>query len=286
MRPAASQLAWLLTLLFAVLPAAAPGEPPQHEAGKKQSASSGGRKKAKKKGKTSKGGTNKASAGAKASPANLAIRGMKIVVKDATIEEMTLDEFAEWIGRETGATVVVRWRTLEEVGIGPGSMVSLKAKNISIRKLLAMAFDKLTERTPSVELAAKAEGNMIYISTRKEINAAILTRVYDVQDLMAAAPNFAGLGVKHVGSPGGAGIKTPRQLDASGREKKVDPAIEELIEAIMKHIQPLSWKKNGGKGTIRFFKGRLIVRNNIEVHQLLAGVVAPSGNEAERASRS
>ncbi|MFQ5429425.1 MAG: hypothetical protein ACE5E1_03855 [Phycisphaerae bacterium] len=207
-------------------------------------------------------------------PRNLAVKAMKQIVADAEFRDLTFEEFAEWLGRETGANVVVRWRVLEASGVERDYPIALKKKNIAVRKLLILVFRQVTEDLPSVTLAAKADGNTLIISTRKNLNAKRLTRVYDVRDLLIRIPNFSGTRIGNLGLGGGGRFRLdharPVEIDPTVR----DPEVRRLIHLITTHIQPLSWKVHGGKGTIRYLRGRLIIYNNIEVHQRLAGIVS------------
>jgi hypothetical protein len=60
------------------------------------------------------------------------------------------------------------------------------------------------------------------------------------------------------------------------KNQKTDEQALRLVELITSHIYPESWKVNGGAGTITLFKGRLIIRNHLLVHEQLGGGSAPS----------
>lgn len=52
-----------------------------------------------------------------------------------------------------------------------------------------------------------------------------------------------------------------------------DEKLQEFMELILVTIEPESWQINGlgGEGMIFPYKGKLIVRNNRHVHQLIGG---------------
>ena len=205
-------------------------------------------------------------------PKNMAVKAMRMVIGDAEFVDMTLDEFTDWLGRRTGANVVVRWNVLDQHGVERDRSISLKRKNIVVRELLAIVFRRITEKLPAVELAARAEGNTIVISTRKDINAKRITRAYDVQEMLINIPHFRGVQIADIGF-GDNGRLRLRKIQENRKRREPNAKVRRLINIITTHIQPHSWKVNGGKGTIRHFKGRLIVHNNLEVHQQLGGVV-------------
>lgn len=209
-------------------------------------------------------------------PRHLAVSGLKKVIDDATFDAMSFEDFAEWIGRTTGANVVVRWTMLEPLEILPTTPITFSAKKIKLRELLARVFDHLAESRPGLELAAKADGNVLTISSRKDLNSTRLTRSYDVQDLLVSAPNFTGLGIDELGLGGADSFRVSGASADEAATQRPDPAVRKLIEVIQKHIEPRSWKIAGGKGAIRFHRGRLVIYNSLEVHQRIAGALAAS----------
>ena len=236
------------------------GKPPKKgKAGAKSSAKSSGKSgKAKAKGKT---------------PKNLARKALKLVVENAEFEDMTFEDFVEWLGRETKANVVVRWRIVEKEGVERDAPIYLKQKNITVKKLLPLVFRQVTEELDGVELAARTDGNILLISTRKNLNAKMVVRTYPVRDLLLHIPNFEsqrdlidGRGRGPVAGRRGTG-------GAGDPSAKLDTRTRKLIEVITGAIEPGSWQINGGRGTIGYFRGRLVIRNSLEVHQRIGGAL-------------
>ncbi|MBN2560527.1 MAG: hypothetical protein JXQ75_06320 [Phycisphaerae bacterium] len=217
-------------------------------------------------------------------PRNMAVKAMKMVIENGEFDEMPFEDFVEWLGRTTKANVVVRWKILEEAGVERDGPITLKHGNINVRKLLRLVFAQLTEELRDVELAAKADGNTLIVSTRKDINTKLIARTYAVQDLLIVVPDFTGRRIDDVG-PGGSGFQLGKS-GVSGGEKKAPEPVNRLVHMITGTIQPSSWRVNGGRGTIVYFKGQLVVRNNLEVHQLLGELLGEPGSRTSTARRS
>lgn len=205
-------------------------------------------------------------------PKNLAVKGLAMVLKDVEITDMTLDEFAEWLGRKTKANVIVRWKLLEEVGIEPDYPIAIKTDRIRVRDLLSFLFRRMHEEDPSVELAIMADDNTFIISTRADFANKRVVRTYDVQDMLVAIPDFQADARFDLLIDAGRSLEANMQ-QGSARDADEQKAADELIRLVTTHVIPASWQVNGGKGTIRYFKGRLVVNNSLEVHQLLGGAV-------------
>lgn len=69
------------------------------------------------------------------------------------------------------------------------------------------------------------------------------------------------------GGGGQGGQQGAEQGDLNGGEAQ----LEKLIDLIEQAVEPESWQKNGGTGTIFAFQRMLVIRNTILVHQRLGG---------------
>lgn len=218
---------------------------------------------------------------------NRAVKAMGIIIENAEFDEMPFEDFVEWLERTTQANVVVRWKVLESAGIERDRPLTLKQKNIPLGRLLPMAFENLTHDIEGVEIAAKASGNILLITTRADMNSKLVTRSYDIESLRVVVPNFRGRqpNLDDIGQGGGPG--RPRGVGlmggGGGRTQdgaSIDAETQKLIDVITSMIDPPSWKVNGGKGTITEFKGNLIIRNSEEAHdaiEALLGGAPPAG---------
>lgn len=207
----------------------------------------------------------------KKTPRGLAFKALRTIIKDATFKDMTFEEFTEWLSRQTEANIVVKWKVIEEAEIDVNKLINLKLREVTIRKIIELVFEQVTGELKNVELAAKADDNTLIISTKRDLYKELVTRTYDIQDLLIVVPNFKSRGADFPG--GGArpgGIATG---GSSGELKSGTPeeVAQNLINIITSQIEPESWAVNGGKGTIAYFRGKLVVRNNLIVHEMIGG---------------
>ena len=196
-------------------------------------------------------------------------------------EDTTLEEIFEWVNEQGKATVVVRWRALEEEGVEPDTMVNLKLRDTTVGRALAEALDQVSENDP---VLVRGIRSMIKISTRSDFNRKLYVRVYPIDHLLLTVPDFTDaprvdLTQQSSGGGGGGGGGDTEPIfsdDDSGddidEQEEVARRIEDLILLIEGTIEPDTWLVNGGEGTIAVFnKQLLIVRNSIEVHEKLGG---------------
>ena len=215
-------------------------------------------------------------------PRGLAFKTLRTVVKNAVFKDMTFEEFTEWLARQGKANVIVRWKVIEDAGIDVDKLINLKLHDVTVRQIIELVFEDLAAGLDKVELAAKADDNTIIISTKRDLYKDLVTRTYDIQDLLIVVPDFAaqGAGTPTGRSTPGAGLSAGRQSQElkSGTPEEL---AQSLINIITSQIEPESWAVNGGKGTIAYFKGRLVIRNNLIVHELIGG---PGANKPKAPS--
>lgn len=212
-----------------------------------------------------------------------------------SLDAVPLEQVMEWLAEQTGVNVLVRWSELEAVGVERHRAISVKARNLRFSQLLWLIMNEAGGRDGT--LAYRATGNMIVLSTEEDLNRDMVVKVYDVHDLVHKVPYYANARfVRTQTYVAGVQPRVAQQAVAfqpiigealSGvemytndddgerfrqeREGGPDEGMRELIDAIVASVQPESWGINGGPGSIRAFRGYLIVRNTPLVHQQLAG---------------
>lgn len=220
------------------------------------------------------------------SPTTRVLLNQKIA--DVSFTEATLESTLDWLRSVTGADVVVRWQLLEDAGVRRDASMSLNVRNLPLSQVLWLL---LTEAGGSdVRLAYRATGNLILISTEEDLDRELVTRVYDVADLLFQAPKFrnamqidptqvlqaatqsgqSGSG-NAGGSPAGGAIfpsgGRAEEGDGTGGDERA-----ELVSLIRSTIEPDSWADGGGgRGTIVAFRNLLVIRNTLRVHQSIGG---------------
>jgi hypothetical protein len=203
-----------------------------------------------------------------------------------TFEEAPLDQVMDWLSTLTPMNVVVRWQVLEDAGIDRDKPITMDVRNMRLSQVLYLLLKEAGG--PDLNLAYRASGELLIISTEEDLGQEMVVRVYDVSDLLVRAPRFrsapqldlaqqqggqGGSGSQNIfgGSQGGGSTDDDDEGTRGGRDEDSD--IEELIDLIIQTVEPDSWVDNGGVGTVSAFRNLLVVRNNILVHQALGGYV-------------
>ncbi|MGE0481171.1 MAG: hypothetical protein AB7Q17_11930 [Phycisphaerae bacterium] len=210
--------------------------------------------------------------------------------------ETPLEEVFRTVGKQTSTNVVVRWTRLFEAGVPRDAPITLKTDRLPLDQALWLVFGQL--ESAAEPLAYRAEQNVLLISTARDLGREMVTRVYDVRDLIQTRPREASIFTGHVYqiprvtrvavAPGVAGGEIVSDTYGSGTRVNAstsgdDPFnddnddaperhMRELIATITASVEPESWDVNGGRGVVRAWRGSLLVHNTMAVHQQIAGL--------------
>ncbi len=205
---------------------------------------------------------------------------------DVSFQEAPLDQVMNYVSDVTKLNVVVRWETLETSGIARDKPISMNLKNVRLSQVLWLIMNEAGGS--DVKLAYRASGNLLILSTEEDLGKEMLTRVYDVTDLLVRVPRFTeapridiqqasqgggGGGGQNIFGGGGGGQEEEEDDQGTGQGGVDDERTQQLIDLITQAVEPDSWVQNGGRGTITAFQRNLVVRNNILVHQALGGAI-------------
>ena len=220
-------------------------------------------------------------------------------VPELSFQEAPFEQVMDWVQDQTGANVVVRWQIMEDAGVERDKPISLRVKNLRLSQILWMIMNQAGG--PDLKLAYRASGNLIVMSTELDLGREMVTKVYDISDLLVNVPRFTNAaqldpaqalqGVAQQGGGGfgggggggfggGGGGGGGQQLFQGGQnqggEDDIDPAaeIQRLVDLIRETIEPDTWAETGGgNGSIRAFRNLIVVRNTILVHQRIGGLL-------------
>lgn len=192
-----------------------------------------------------------------------------------------LEQVFEFVEGLTKANVVVKWQLLNDNGVNRDKPITIKAKNVKLSQFLWMLMSEVGGS--DLKLAYRASGNMITFSTDDDLGKEMVTKVYDISDLLIEVPRFsartsldASQALSGAQGGGGGGNLFQDQQDENTDENRgaggIDgPYAAALVSLIRDTVEPDSWAQNGGPGTIHLLRGQLVVRNTILVHQKLGG---------------
>jgi hypothetical protein len=213
-------------------------------------------------------------------------------VPEITFEELSLEQVMDWLADFTHMNVTVRWQILADAGIDRDKPISVHARNLRLSQVLWLIMSEAAGS--EVKLAYRASGNLLVLSTAEDLDKEMVTKIYDVADLLINLPRATrqgafnvtqGLGQTGQGGTGGGGggagggmfgqgqNQQQQQYGQNNTNNTTDQQIQQLVDLIRQTVEPDSWRENGGQGTIIAYQKSIVVRNTLLVHQRLGGFV-------------
>jgi len=190
---------------------------------------------------------------------------------EINFSNVAFSDVVDFLRDVSQANIFVNWRALEAAGIAKDTQVSARLRDVKFAKVLNTVLNEVGGGT--VRLGYTIDEGVITISTEEDLSANVVTRVYDIRDLIINIPDFdnapdfnlqqqqsAGRGGGGGGNLFGGG---------GGGEDDEGPTRVELVDEIIRLIQDTvasdSWKDNGGAvGSLRELQGQLIVTQTPE----------------------
>ncbi|HVT79224.1 MAG TPA: hypothetical protein VHM90_01095 [Phycisphaerae bacterium] len=241
-------------------------------------------------------------------PAN-SRRALMQVVHELDVDGASLGKVIDYLHNVTGANIVVDWKTLELAGVAKESTVSLRVRELTLKKMLQLVLNQVSPNSP---LTYGVDANVIEITTQEALDKNMVTKVYIVDDLVMVgqtvqAPTInlssitsgssgnggggfgsggggfgsgggggGGFGSGGGGSSGGFFNQNQNQQTAQNKETS-DQKGQELVDLIKSVVRPAIWSDNGGTASIKYYKGKLIVTAPVSVHEAIGGPIGDSG---------
>lgn len=179
-------------------------------------------------------------------------RILKLLEKPLTFDlhAMPLAQFAKWFTAETQVPIVLDGKALEGAGIGADTPIFFQQKNYR-------SVSGLNQILKDMALGWTIDEDVLRISTRDELDYRLVTRVYNVLDIVT----FAEVNAKTT--------FRPRPLQDLFRHGECATASQPLVDIVTSTcgvIYP-GWKPEGGWGSARMLPtGLLAVSQTMENH--------------------
>ena len=210
------------------------------------------------------------------------------VLPAVNLSNVTLNDAIDFLRDVSGSNIHVNWKAIEATGITPDTAINIKLRQVSLHKVLGLM---LSEASGGTELAFYIDGGVIEVTTKEVADNTVYTVVYPVRDLLVEPPQFIEppqFDLSYASSRGQAGggrgsssgngspglIANGANLNQQQNQPQVkDARANALVDLIVDIVSPTIWVKNGGKATIRFFDGNLIVTAPRSVHEQIGGPI-------------
>ncbi|MBL8879412.1 MAG: hypothetical protein JNG88_09865 [Phycisphaerales bacterium] len=203
------------------------------------------------------------------------LRLLNTRIPEIDFRETPLGSALEVITAFFDGNVVIRWQELSSAGIADDKPISMRLRNCTLSYALWLVLSEAGGA--DALLAYRASANTLLISTDADLGREMITKVYDVSDLLISARRFSNAprldtsAISSGGSGAGASALQPVEDNASDAAPADQTRVAELAELIRNTVEPDSWVENGGQGRIAVWQNSLVIHNKLAVHQAIAG---------------
>jgi type II secretory pathway component GspD/PulD (secretin) len=197
-----------------------------------------------------------------------------------------LADVMDFLRDVSGSNIFVNWRALEAAGINKDAPVTARLKDVRFSKALTTILSDVGGG--NIKLTYTIDEGVITISTADDLAKNVVTRVFDIRDLLVEVPDFdnapsfslddqqgssggggGGGGGGRGGGGGGGGGGGLFGNSGGEQTKEKTQTFQERMDALVKLIQetidPTSWRDAGGSvGGVRALNGQLIVTQTPE----------------------
>ena len=231
---------------------------------------------------------------------------MRLRVRELDVTGLKFKDVIGFLRDMGEVNIIVNWGALQAAGVDAATVVGeIKLANVTFEKALRTVLE--TVGAGITELQYVVDGGVITISTKEELEAQgrLVTRVYDVRDLIDEAgsakwektlirelifeairrPVPKSAAPVPVGGQHGTLADLYRQRIAELAEAIAaelrNARAWDLMQAIRSGIEPESWVANSGTtGRMRELGGQLIIRHTTDAHRRIARLLYVLRREA------
>jgi len=210
---------------------------------------------------------------APAPPPQILAQKLGNIIRTVDIRQATARDAFAWWSESSGIPLVINWDALELEGLDPETPIDMQLQFVPVGQLLSIL---MRAASPEVELVSDTTPYYVQVMTKRQARTMLVTRVYDIADLLHEAPNFTDAPTMDL-------AETLSELAGEGGSQLFDDAEQEddddrptraqrgdtIADLIRTTLEPEIWAANGlgGASSVRHLRGRLIVRAPNYIHR-------------------
>ncbi|MFI4854377.1 MAG: hypothetical protein ACIAQF_05290 [Phycisphaerales bacterium JB065] len=223
-------------------------------------------------------------------PNQLRHQTMQKMMRPITIEFTgnRLEEVLDFFEQVADIQIEAKWLSERHaIGLDKDFEINLKVENMTVVNALERVLDRTLEDETDAPTWQLTNWGEVEVGPRSRLNARKYVKIYPVQDLLFQIPDFTNvpnLNIDDVldqgGQGGGGSIFDDPDNDPNGLGPSEREEVERLVRIIQTFVEEDQWDANGGTGgTIRYFRGSLVIRGADYMHRALLGYDFPVPEE-------
>lgn len=204
-------------------------------------------------------------------------KNVEIELKDSRLEDVLI-----FIAQYADLDLEPLWVTDQGAisGLDKDTKISVSVRNETVLSLLERVLEKTGNTLDAATWQLTPAGG-VQIGPKSRLNRASSVKIYDIQDLTFAVPDFVDVpeldldtvlqqATQRGGGGGGGGLFNDPNMQALGEREEV--AAQRIVDILLQTVEPEQWIQNGGDGaSLQFLNGNLIIRAPDYIHRQIAG---------------
>lgn len=191
---------------------------------------------------------------APAPPPRIALRLEQLRVS-CSFDKLPLDDFVKWVRAATGVNVVVKRAVIAKELDPEGVLVTLELRDVALKDLLALALEPHG-------LATRVEGNVLFVTTKRDARGKPIVVLYDVSELLMPIRDFPAPDINLYQS------HEERPEPPEPEVRAVADSAEEVADLVRRFCGEGTWEDEGVR--VQVLRRHLLVRHYPEVHREIA----------------
>ncbi|MEX2219201.1 MAG: hypothetical protein WD749_10640 [Phycisphaerales bacterium] len=209
------------------------------------------------------------------------VRLMRPITVD--FQEKRLEDIMTFIKDFTGADIEPLWMDDQNpTGLDKDRVVSVKIENSTALALLEKVLEKARGDSGGDLGWQVTESGTMQVGPKERLNKYKRVEIYDINDLLMELPNYRDVPridlqqALQAAQGGQGGGQSPFQEDQGNtdEERQIDrqAKADEIVRLLTELVENEQWVDNGGNGgTIRYFRGTIIVNAPDYMHRGING---------------
>jgi hypothetical protein len=198
--------------------------------------------------------------------------------------EKRLEDVVSFIKDFANADIETMWMDDKHPeGLDKDRVISVKVDNVTVLSLLEKVLEKAAPDAGGEATWQMSDSGTFQMGPRERLNKSRRVQIYDINDLLMDVPDYRDVPqidlqqALQASQGGGGGGQSPfrdqqQQEDRQERDQRKQEQADELATLIRDLVEPDQWIENGGSGgSIKFYKGTLIVNAPDYIHRGING---------------
>jgi hypothetical protein len=194
------------------------------------------------------------------------------------VEDTRLENVIQFITDITGADIEPLWVNDREVeGLRKDDLVTFRVENMQALAVIERVLRQVTDEFDRGTWQFNELGTL-EIGPRSRLNQSTTLKIYDINDLTISLinirqpPNVDLSGLGEGGGGGGGGLFDDDEDEDDLGLRSPEETAREIQNLIQTFVETEQWEENGGSaGTIRYFRGSLVIRAPDYIHRQIDG---------------